>query len=171
MRRLEQMQVDWLTVLATAAMDGWVREPSEAVMKRGNAQEIKSVQQVYVHLPDAIELMDRIPIYVAQLLHRVFSLDNPVNMREGEVLRECLVWELRRQAGTRRRWKTDDLIAHMKKVGAGVFTPVVVSSKKEDRLGNPVYPPGYEQYREFLCEWTARCCLLSPTARMEICNS
>jgi hypothetical protein len=61
------------------------------------------VQQVYVHLPDAIELMDRIPIYVAKLLHWGFSLDNPVNTREGELLRECLIRELRRQAGTRRR--------------------------------------------------------------------
>jgi hypothetical protein len=137
-------------------------------MMRGNAQEFKSEQQVYMHLPDAIELMDRISIYVAKLLPWGFSLDNPVNMREGEVLRECLVGDLRRQAGMRQRWKTDGLIAHLKEVGAGAFAPVILSPKKEERLGNPVCPPGYEQYRDFLCEWTVRCCFLSPMARMEI---
>jgi hypothetical protein len=92
------------------------------------------VQQAYVHLPDVIELMDRIPIYVTKLLHWGSSLDNPVNMREGELLRECLIGELQRQADTRRRWKTDDLIGHMKKVGAGAFAPVVVLEKRADRL-------------------------------------
>jgi hypothetical protein len=37
MRRLKQMQVDWLTVPAMAALDEWVAELSDAVMIRGNA--------------------------------------------------------------------------------------------------------------------------------------
>jgi hypothetical protein len=168
MRRLEQMQVDWIAILGAAAMDQWVPELSEEVAVRANAQEIKAFQQVYVHLPDAIDLMEKIPIYVAKLLLWGFSLDNPVYMVEGDVLKERLISELRRLASTRQRWKTDDLIVHMKDVGRRAFERVVVSADKEKRLGNPVFPPGYEHYRDFLCEWTARCCFLSPLGRREI---
>jgi hypothetical protein len=44
---------------------------------------------------------------------------------------------------------------------------LVVEDKKA-RLNNLILPVGYEKYREFLCEWTARGCFLSQDAKLEI---
>lgn len=138
------------------------------IARRSDAQEIKSVQKVTIHFQEAVELIDKIPIYVAKMLPWGFSLDNPVNTVESYILKRKLVDELRRLAARRERWNTDDLIEHMKKVGAATVNPVIVSRNKENRLGNPIFPPGYERYKDFLCEWAARCCFLSATARAEI---
>lgn len=166
-QRLKQEAVDWLAKLGAAATDGWVPEIDDETAKEGDAEKIKNIQRVYVHLPDAIDLMERIPIYVAKLLPWGFSLDNPVYMKEGEVLKQHLVQELRRLAATKQRFTTDALIEHIQAVGEQAWTPVVVRDASQ-RLGNPIVPPGYAQYKKFLCEWTARCCFYSPVARMEI---
>jgi hypothetical protein len=55
----------------------------------------------------------------------------------------------------------------MANVGRGALKPVVVEDVSA-RLGNPVTPPGYEAYRDFLCEWTARGVLMCPMGRMPI---
>jgi len=132
-----------------------------------DVEDIKKARTVVVHMPDAAQVMEAIPIFVAGLLDWGFSLDNPVRTAEGEALKKCLVDELSRLARSKRRFNTKELEEHMKKVGEGAFRPVVVGSK-EERLGNPIFPPGYLAYREWLCTWTARACFYSPIGRSEI---
>ncbi|KAF2689545.1 hypothetical protein K458DRAFT_462602 [Lentithecium fluviatile CBS 122367] len=103
MRRLEQLQIDWLMVVSIAAVDRWVDELPGEVISRGNAQEMRDLDQGRIPLRDAIELIDNIPIYVAKLLPWGFSLDNPVNTKEGDVLKQHLIGELRRLANSGRR--------------------------------------------------------------------
>lgn len=51
--------------------------------------------------------------------------------------------------------------------GKTAIKPIVVEDEKA-RLGNPIFPPGYQAYRDFLCEWTARGCFMCPMGQMDI---
>jgi hypothetical protein len=164
MRRLEK-EVDsyWVVHLTTLPNDRWF----DTVPEHWNHNQLKDKIKVYVRYVDVVRFME-VPKAIWRMLPYGFSLDNPVESREGVVLEDCLKRELKRLSMDRRRvFNTEELIAHMKAVGAKAFKPVVVGNK-EARLGNPEYPPGYLRYREFLCEWTARGCFLSPSGRVEL---
>lgn len=109
-----------------------------------------------------------VPKKIWGMLPYGFSLDNPVESRETAVLEDALKVELKHLSqNKRRKFNTEELIKHMKAFGSKALKPQVVGVK-EARLGNPEYPPGYVAYREFLCEWTARGCFLSPSGRVEL---
>ncbi|KAF2829882.1 hypothetical protein CC86DRAFT_177091 [Ophiobolus disseminans] len=159
---------DWIFRLAACELDRWCA-PLPPHLERDDAdvEDVKRARTVVVHMPDAARMTDAIPIFVAGVLDWGFSLDNPVNSAEGDVLKQCLLEELGRLARSGKRFNTKDLEEHMMKVGEAAVRPVVVE-KKGERLGNPVFPPGFVAYREWLCTWTARACFYSPTGRGEI---
>jgi hypothetical protein len=165
MHRMEREQKDrWLVRLHTLQHDGWFPPNIDIHSWDHNRQadEIKA----YVHYQFAVEFM-QVPKKIWRMLPYGFSLDNPVETREAAVLEDHLKKELRRLSATKQLFNTKELIDHMMKVGKDAFRPEVTGSK-EERLGNPEYPPGYLAYREFFCEWTARGCFLSPTGRMDL---
>lgn len=164
MRRLEREVKDyWLVRLTMLPMDDWHDEIPEDWDRNQQNDNIK----VYVRYDDAVNFME-VPKTIWVMLPYEFSLVNPVMMKESKVLEDVLKEELKRLSVDRTKvFKTVELIEHLKSVGKGAFKPCVVGDK-ETRLGNPEYPPGYLAYREFLCEWTARGCFLSPTGRRDL---
>lgn len=164
MRFLEREAKDnWLMRLNCMVLDGWIRELPEG---DHNAQEEKA--RTYVRHQDAVEFMQKVPMFVSSLLPYGFGADNPVDMKEGVALAKHLEAELQSLAQKRTIFSTRELIAHMEVVGKKAVKPVLVSKDKSERLGNPEFPPGYIDYRKFLCEWTARGCFLSPIGKMEV---
>ncbi len=121
---------------------------------------------MYVHYDDAVRFMD-VPRKVWAMLPYGFSLDNPVGSPEALALEEVLRKELKRLSIERRLFNTKEILDHMTAVGQSALELVVVQDVSA-RLGNPVTPPGYEAYRDFLCEWTARGVLVCPMGRMPI---
>jgi hypothetical protein len=63
-------------------------------------------------------------------------------------------------------FKLKDLIEHLEKITKHAFDRHVVWDARY-RLGNPGFPPGYQMYRLYLCEWTARGCFLHPNIVIE----
>jgi hypothetical protein len=122
---------------------------------------------VRVKALEAVQFMEKVPLLVAGLLDWGFSLDNPENTPEGDVLKTCLIAELQSLEKSKHKFDTEELVAHMQKVGSEALSTIVVKDKHA-RLGNPVLPPGYVAYRDFLCEWTARGCFLAGDGRAEI---
>ncbi|KAF2130743.1 hypothetical protein P153DRAFT_312662 [Dothidotthia symphoricarpi CBS 119687] len=166
--RLIHEITDWLWRMEQAELDGWCPAlPPHLSDERANPADIKEVRKVHVHMPDAVQVMEAVPIYVASLLNWGYSLDNPTNTKEADVLKACLVAELQRLASSKRKFNSTELVEHMKTVGERAFVPHVVSAS-DQRLGNPILPPGYVAYREFLCKWTALGCFLSPSGRTEV---
>lgn len=169
--RLDTFLTDWLTHLFSAEMEGWCAPLPERLQEvRADPKEVVKARTVYVRAREAEQLMQEVPIYVASLLDWGFSLDNPTKSKEAEVLRKYLVGELKRSEGSKRKFHTEELIEHMQEAGKKAFKAFVVEDKVA-RLGNPIFPPGYVAYREFLCEWTARGCFLTGGARREIVQS
>jgi hypothetical protein len=166
--RLNEVNANWPTLLFNAEVDGWCAPlPQHLDHDRADVAEIVKARVVTVRVNDAIAFVDAVPIFIAKLLHWGYSLDSPVSTAEGEALRACLVKELQRLAKKKRKVHTDELKKHLLEVGKKAVNPVVVADKGE-RLGNPIYPPGYEAYRDFLCEWTAKGCFLSASGRRDV---
>lgn len=166
--RLETFTTDWLTHLYIAEMMGWCTElPQHMQDDRADPKDVVRARVLCVRAREAIDFMESVPVVVARLLDWGFSLDIPVNTKEGEVLRACLVAELQRLEWSKQKFHTEELIEHMQRIGETALKAVVVGDK-EARLGNPVLPPGFDAYRVFLCEWTARGCFLTGQPRQEI---
>jgi hypothetical protein len=167
-QRLVLEVTDWLFRLEACEQDQWCAPlPPHLDREDANVEDVKKARTVCVHMPDAVKVMEAIPIFVASLVDWGFSLDNPVNSPEGAALKKCLVDELSRLAKSKRKFNLGALEEHLKKVGDNAFRAVIVDDE-EERLGNPVLPPGYKTYREWLCTWTARACFYSPLGRSEI---
>ncbi|KAJ4369049.1 hypothetical protein N0V83_006132 [Neocucurbitaria cava] len=166
MRRMErEMKDNWLTRLQTLPHDDppWFREIPESWDQDRQANDIR----VYVRYEHAVKFMEVSKKIWGELPYG-FSLDNPVGSREAVALEECLNGELKRVSMERRRtFNTKELVEHMVRVGNEAVKPVVVEDESA-RLGNPIFPPGYQAYRQFLSEWTARGCFLSPLGRMDV---
>jgi hypothetical protein len=149
-------------------MEGWCAPlPEHLQGERADPKDVVKARTLYVRARQAEAFMRDVPIYVAGLLDWGFSLDNPDKSAEAAVLKQTLIAELHRLERSRRMWHTEELNEHMQDVGKKAFEAVVVKNR-EERLGNPVVPSGYVNYREFLCEWTARGCWLGGEARNEI---
>jgi len=120
-----------------------------------------------VHYLEARMVMDA-AIFVWGLVRYGFTVDNPVRMREGIELVETLKRELQRLAKDGKRYKLAELRKHMEIVGKRAVMPVLVSENKDERLGNPKYPPGFKDFRTFICEWTARACFYTELGSREL---
>jgi hypothetical protein len=129
--------------------------------------DIVEARTVHLRLEEAVQFMEAVPIFIAGLLDWGYSLDKPVGTAEGDALKKCLIGELRRLAKEKRKVHTDELEEHLLEVGKNAIKPVMVTEKGE-RLRNPIYPPGYEAYRDFLCEWTEKGCFLSLSGRRDV---
>jgi hypothetical protein len=163
MRRLEKEASEfWLVRLQTLPHSGWFREIPQDWDADRQVKEIKT----HVRCDDAVKFMD-VPRKVWAMLPYGFSLDNPVESPETLALEECLSGELKRLSVQRKLFNTKEILDHVAAVGRDALKPVVVQDASA-RLGNPVTPPGYEAYRDFLCEWTARGVLMCPMGRMSI---
>ncbi|KAH8624368.1 hypothetical protein IG631_21107 [Alternaria alternata] len=163
MRRLEKEASEfWLVRLQTLPHSGWFRDIPQDWDTDRQVKEIR----VHVRYDDAVAFM-HVPKRVWAMLPYGFSLDNPVESCEALALEKCLKGELKRLSVERKLFNTKEILDHMANVGRGVLKPVVVEDVSA-RLGNPVTPPGYEAYRDFLCEWTARGVLMCPMGRMPI---
>ncbi|KAH9875199.1 hypothetical protein J1614_004689 [Plenodomus biglobosus] len=166
--RLTELVTSWPVVLWAAEGDGWCTAlPARLAGDMADPNEVVKARVVGIRVRDAVMVMDALPVFIAGLLDWGFSLDNPVYTAEGDALKARLVAELGILAKSRRMFHTDELIAHLREVGRGALSAVVVQDVRE-RLGNPVLPPGFDEYRDFLCEWTARGCFMSPTGRKEV---
>jgi hypothetical protein len=141
--------------------------PAHLEGARADPKGVVRARVVCVRAREAIEFMENVPILVAGLLDWGFTLDNPANTKEHDLLKAHLVAELQCLEASRRRFHTEELIEHMQNIGKTAFEVVVVDDK-EARLGNSVLPPGLKANREFLCEWTARGCFLTGTSRRDI---
>jgi len=133
MRRLEK-EADsyWIVRLTTLPNDRWFGNRPEP----WNYNQLKDEIKVYVGYAHAVRFM-QVPKTIWRMLPYGFSLDNPVESREGVALEECLKVELKRLSMDRRRvFNSEELIAHIKGIGAKAFKPVVVGNK-EAWLGNP----------------------------------
>lgn len=146
---------DFNTLLALSVA---VRYIPDFPRDQNNGAEIAVTR---VRYRDAVDFMQRFVIPVARLLPWGYSTDNPVMFLESRWLVEHLKRELRRLEGVRRKFKLQGLIGYLNMVAAEAFKPVVVREERFN-LGNPIFPPGYEMYRTYLCEWTARGCFLAP---------
>ena len=163
MRRLEKEASEfWLVRLQTLPHSGWFRDIPQDWDTDRQVKEIR----VHVRYDDAVAFM-YVPKRVWAMLPYGFSLDNPVESCEALALEKCLKGELKRLSVERKLFNTKEILDHMANVGRGALKPVVVEDVSA-RLGNPVTPPGYEAYRDFLCEWTARGVLMCPMGRMPI---
>jgi hypothetical protein len=167
--RLNEVNANWPTLLFNAEVDGWCAPlPRHLDHVRADVSEIVKARVVHVRVNEAVQFMDAVPILIARLLHWGYSLDSPVETAVGEALKACLIKELQMLAKEKRKKvHTDELKEHLLEVGKKAVKPVVVADKG-DRLGNPIYPSGYEAYRDFLCEWTAKGCFLSPSGRRDV---
>ncbi|CAO2651123.1 Nn.00g094200.m01.CDS01 [Neocucurbitaria sp. VM-36] len=166
MRRMErEIKDNWLTRLQTLLHDTppWFHEiPAEWDQDR-QANDIK----VYVRYDHAMRFME-VPKKIWSTLPYGFTLDNPVGSQEVLKLEECLKQELKRLSlDQNQTFNTKELVEHMVDVGRRAIRPVVVEDASA-RLGNPMFPPGYQAYRQFLSEWTARGCFLCPMGRMDL---
>ncbi|KAI8934658.1 hypothetical protein NX059_008349 [Plenodomus lindquistii] len=166
--RLTDLITSWPVVLWAAERDAWCAPLPRALEgEKADPNEVVRARVVCVRLEHAVQNMNALPVFIAGLLDWGYSLDNPVNTAEGDALKAGLVEELRRLEREGRKFHTDELVRHMLGVGKDAVRSVVVKDV-EERLGNPVLPPGFEEYRDFLCEWTARGCFMGPTGRKEV---
>ncbi|KAF2116524.1 hypothetical protein BDV96DRAFT_572301 [Lophiotrema nucula] len=154
----------WDAILMQSGMDGYV-----TMVHSRPGEVVKDRARTIVRYNDAVEFMQDVPNYAMAILDWNWERDNPTQFAESQVLHEHLKNELRRLAQSRQQFLSDDLIRHMLQVGRKAFKPYVVA-EKEDRLDNPVFPPGYEAYRDFLCEWVARGCFLSQNSKADLMN-
>lgn len=163
-----ELVTSWPVMLWAAEGDGWCAAlPVRLAGDHADPNEVVLARVVRVRAKEAVGLIEALPVFVARLLDWGYSLDNPVQMAEGVVLKTRLVaelWELERKG---RKFHSVGLVGYLREVGRGAVSPVVVGDEGE-RLRNPVLPPGYEEYRDFLCEWAARACFMSPTGRREV---
>jgi hypothetical protein len=166
MRRTEKEGTDqWLVRLQTLPHSGWFHEIPESW---DGDRQVRDVR-LYVRYDDAVQFMD-VPRKIWSMLPYGFSLDNPVGSAEAMALEECLWRELKRLSLDKTLvFNTKEMCDHMAEVGKKAVEPVVVEDVGA-RLGNPVFPPGFEAYRDFLCEWTARGVFECPIGRMPILN-
>ncbi|KAL6703292.1 hypothetical protein ACN47E_009999 [Coniothyrium glycines] len=165
MRRLErEVQDYWILRLQALQYDAWFSPHID--MHAWDANRQHSDVRVHVRPRDAVQFM-RVPQAVWSMLPYGIRGDNPVHAKEARVLHACLETELEALASKKQLFNTEELVKHMKAVGEHAVKSRVVGSKA-DRLGNPEYPAGFLAYRDFLCEWTARGCFLSPVGRTEL---
>lgn len=132
-------------------------------MDENNGLDIATTR---VRSRDAIDWIDRFVVPVAALLPWGHTKDNPVTFAESSVLLSCLKQELIRLERNRQNFRLQQLADHLTKVAANAFRAVVIADKTYN-LGNPILPPGYERYRAYLCEWTAKGCFLGPMVVVE----
>jgi hypothetical protein len=168
MRRFEKESSDyWLVRLQTLPHSGWFREiPPDWDTDWDTDRQVREIR-VFVRHNDAVSFLEQVPRKVWAMLPYGFSRDNPVASAEAQVLEEVLKGELRQLSVSRRLFNTNEMLEHMLAVGKAALVPVVVQNASA-RLGNPVFLPGYEAYRDFLCEWAARGVFMCPIGRMEI---
>jgi hypothetical protein len=163
MRRLEKEATEyWLVRLQTLPYDEWAPKIPDSWDTDRQVREIKT----FVRYNDAVAFMD-VPKKVWAMLPYGFSLDNPIGSDEALALEAVLRKELYRLSLSRELFNTKDILDHMAAVGRAALKPQVVQDVSK-RLGNPVTPPGYTAYRDFLCEWTARGVLMCPMARIPL---
>jgi hypothetical protein len=118
--RLETFTTDWLTHLYVAEMIGWCAElPLHLQGSRADPKEVVKARVVYVRPREAVEFMENVPILVAGLLSWGFSMDNPVNKEEGDLLKACMIADLQQLGSSKRMFHTEELIEHIKQVGDG----------------------------------------------------
>jgi hypothetical protein len=166
--RLDTFLTDWVTHLWGGEAVGWFPPlPPHLQHDRVDAKDIVKARTVRVKAREAVQFMEEVPLLVTGLLDWGFSLDNPNNTAEGDVLKDRIIAELQSLEKSGQKFYTEEMIAHMQKVGKDAVRTVVVKDKQA-RLGNPDMPPGYTAYQEFLCEWTARGCFLAGCGRNEI---
>ncbi|KAF2847776.1 hypothetical protein T440DRAFT_188314 [Plenodomus tracheiphilus IPT5] len=165
---MQELVTSWPVMLWAAEGDGWCSAlPARLEGEKADPNEVVWARVVSIHLQDAIMVMEALPVFIAVLLDWGYSLDNPVQTAEGDVLKARLVAELEDLARSGRKVHTDELVAHLREVGRQAVRPVGVGDVRE-RLGSPVLPSEFEVYRDFLCEWTARGCFMGPTGRKEV---
>ncbi|KAF1997948.1 hypothetical protein P154DRAFT_578477 [Amniculicola lignicola CBS 123094] len=126
-----------------------------------------NVAKARVNAETTLYIIEQGIIPAAGFLNWGYPGDNPIDFPESAALLAVLKRELHRLEQTGQLFLLNDLLDHMKDVGLKAFIPVVAGTEKE-RLGNPVYPPGYEAYREYLCEWTARAVFIGPQASTQL---
>ena len=164
MRRLEKEATEyWLVRLQSLPHSGWFPD----IPPDWDADRQARCIRVYVRYADAVAFMEQVPIKVWSMLPYGFRLDNPVESVEARALHDALKTALRALSISRKTFNTKEIMEHMLRVGKTALKPVVVQDASA-RLGNPVTPPGYEAYRDFLCEWTARGVFMCPVGRMDL---
>jgi hypothetical protein len=119
-----------------------------------------------VRYRDAVDFLEKFVVPVAALLDWGHAADNPVGFVESRYAVDAIKAELRRLEGTREMLRLDGLVGRLEDAAGRAFKPHVVRDKKYN-LGNPIFPPGYEAYRKYLCEWTAKGCFIHPSLVQE----
>jgi hypothetical protein len=146
---------DFNTYLAFSAAMGYI--PDYATPENA----VADVAVTRVRHRDAVDFLEKFVIPVAALLPWGHSADNPVTFPESHHLLTYIKSKLWQLDFSRQKFKLQALINHLVKSTEHAFKRYVVLDKKYN-LENPVFPPGYETYRLYLCEWTARGCFLAP---------
>lgn len=116
----------------------------------------------YVRAADAIAFMRRFVLNVAALLPWGLRADNPVTFKESKALIARLELALRWLGTTREEYNLQGLTNYLLTVSESVVGTNYVVQDKNHNLGNPDKPPGYEAFRKWVCEWTARGAFLAP---------
>lgn len=165
---------EWKTYLEKASGDGDAfippfqkPDPKDVPINQLDLTPLEDLAVTWVRFDQAISFMQNVVLYIASIKPWGYAFDNPHTTKEAELLVKCLQKELHRLSKTKQRFNTKDLIAHMQEVGAKAFTPVVVE-EKDARLDNPIYPAGYEDYMNYVCEWTAGGCFWSKQTAVDV---
>jgi hypothetical protein len=175
---------DFNTYLSMSAMLNYIPDFDES---QNNGIDIAKTQ---IRAKDAIQFIEKFAIPVYGLMPYGYSTDNPVTFPESDWLLKGIKHELHRLEAGKQFWTLPDLTKHLelvtgfeKEVGY-VPDPAFSNRKQKKRvrdeqkwqhslgkcvvdskahnLGNPITPPGYGEYRKYLCAWTAKGCFLAP---------
>ena len=158
---LNQLDTNWQTYIGQSVADEYIPDIAD--------EETFHDAKCYIVAKATISWMNEIVKFAHGMLPYGYSLDNPTTFRETEFLHAQLAQELLRLEAQQREFTLQALTQHLTAFAAQVVKPVVAQNAN-DRLGNPIFAPGYERYMEFLVKRVAQGAFLSYGARLDICK-
>lgn len=129
-----------------------------------------AVARTTVGVREAEEFLFTVVVKMEALADWGYKDDNPITFYETHVLHNAIRAELRRLEYSQRLFRVEELVQHLKYVAERAVVPVPGAGVvvEAERRGNPKFPPGYEDYVNWMCELVARSCFVHPSIWREV---
>ncbi|KAF2017309.1 hypothetical protein BU24DRAFT_490502 [Aaosphaeria arxii CBS 175.79] len=129
---------------------------------------VRDAARAHIRSEHLTDWMMRVPVYAASLQPWGHDADNPTRFPESKVLHAALIEEFNCLEQARTLFTIKELMGHLTRLGDWAVYPRLRNLTDNQRQHNPMYPPGFETYLIWLCEWISYGAFIRPTARSDL---